>query len=68
MQLSIAIPIVIAAIVIVIRSSGIDKKPIVPKIAKHAIRFGMIAAKATLKDPNNRDFIDALPELNLNYK
>ena len=49
MQLSTAIPIVIAAIVIVIRSRGIDSSPIVPSITKHAIRLGVMAAKAVLK-------------------
>ena len=40
MLLSTAIPIVIAAIVIVIMSNGIFNKPIIPKIKKAAIKFG----------------------------
>ena len=40
MLLSTAIPIVIAAIVIVIISKGIPNKPIIPKIKKAAIKFG----------------------------
>ena len=40
MLLSTAIPIVIAAIVIVIISKGIPSKPIIPKMRKAAIKFG----------------------------
>ena len=40
MLLSTAIPIVIAAIVIVIMSKGIPTKPIIPKMKKAAIKFG----------------------------
>ena len=40
MLLSTAIPIVIAAIVIVIMSNGISANPIIPKIKKAAIKFG----------------------------
>ena len=40
MLLSTAIPIVIAAIVIVIISSGIPSNPIIPNIKKAAIKFG----------------------------
>ena len=40
MLLSTAIPIVIAAIVIVIISKGIPSKPIIPKIKKAAIKLG----------------------------
>jgi len=40
MLLSTAIPIVIAAIVIVIISKGISSIPIIPKIKKAAIKFG----------------------------
>ena len=40
-----AIPIVIAAIVIVIMSSGILSKPIIPKIKKAAIKFGTTPIK-----------------------
>ena len=40
MLLSTAIPIVIAAIVIVIISNGIPSNPIIPSIKKAAIKFG----------------------------
>ena len=52
MQLSTAIPIVIEAIVIVIKSRGIFNKPIVPNITKQATKFGINAAQAILKDRN----------------
>ena len=52
MQLSTAIPIVIEAIVIVIKSRGIFNKPIVPNITKQATKFGIKAAKAILNDRN----------------
>ena len=41
MLLSTAIPIVIAAIVIVIMSKGIPTNPIIPRIKKAAIKFGI---------------------------
>ena len=62
MQLSTAIPIVIAAIVIVIRSRGIDSSPIVPSITKHAIRLGVMAAKAVFKDLNKKNSIKKIPK------
>ncbi len=45
MLLSTAIPIVIAAIVIVIISSGIPRRPIIPKIKNAAIKFGTTPIK-----------------------
>ena len=45
MLLSTAIPIVIAAMVIVIISNGIPIKPIIPRIKKAAIKFGTIPIK-----------------------
>ena len=48
MLLSTAIPIVIAAIVIVIISNGILNKPIIPKIKKAAIKFGTTPIRANL--------------------
>ena len=45
MLLSTAIPIVIAAIVIVIISKGISSKPIIPRIKKAAKKFGTIPIK-----------------------
>ena len=50
MQLSTAIPIVIAAMVMVIRSRGIPSKPMTPSIAKQAIIFGAIVMAAIFKD------------------
>ena len=41
MLLSTAMPIVIAAIVMVIMSKGILAKPIIPRIKKAAIKFGI---------------------------
>ena len=43
-----AIPIVIAAIVIVIISSGMPKRPIIPNIKKAAIKFGTTPIKQSL--------------------
>ena len=48
MLLSTAIPIVIAAIVIVIISKGIPNNPIIPKIKKAAIKFGTTPIKDNL--------------------
>ena len=45
MLLSTAIPIVIAAIVIVIISNGISSKPIIPRIKNAAIKFGATPIK-----------------------
>ncbi len=53
MVLSTAIPIVIAAIVIVIISKGIDKYPIIPKIKDEAKIFGIIPIMLNLTDLNN---------------
>ena len=51
-MLSTAIPIVIAAIVIVIMSNGMPKIPIMPKIEQDAIIFGIIAIILNLIDLN----------------
>ena len=53
MVLSTAIPIVIAAIVIVIISNGIDRYPIIPKIKDDAKIFGIIPIILNLIDLNN---------------
>ena len=45
MLLSTAIPMVIAAIVIVIISKGIPSKPIIPRIKNAAIKFGTTPIK-----------------------
>ena len=52
MVLSTAIPIVIAAMVIVIISNGIFNKPIKPKINVEAKIFGIIPIKLSLIDLN----------------
>ena len=52
-MLSTAIPIDIAAIVIVIISSGILNNPIKPRINVEAKIFGIIAIILNLKDLNN---------------
>ena len=49
MLLSTAIPIVIAAIVIVIMSKGIPSNPIMPRIKKAAIKFGTTPIKESIK-------------------
>ena len=46
MLLSTAIPIVIAAMVMVIISSGMPRKPIIPRIKKAAIKFGTTPIEA----------------------
>ena len=53
MVLSTAIPIVIAAIVIVIISKGIDKYPIIPKIKDEAKILGIMATMLNFIDLNN---------------
>ena len=50
MLLSTAIPIVIAAIVIVIISKGIPSRPIIPKIKNAAIKLGMTPISASFKN------------------
>ena len=52
MVLSTAIPIVIAAIVIVIISKGMEKKPIIPSIKDDAKIFGIIPITLNLIDLN----------------
>ena len=52
MVLSTAIPIVIAAIVIVIISKGIDKYPIIPNIKDEAKIFGIMPIKLNFIDLN----------------
>ena len=52
-MLSTAIPIVIAAIVIVIISNGIDKYPIIPNIMDDAKILGIIPNKLNLNDLNS---------------
>ena len=61
MLLSTAIPIVIAAIVMVIISRGIPNKPIIPKIKKAAIKFGTTPIKDSLMFLNNIKNITKIP-------
>ena len=63
MQLSTAIPTVMAAIVIVIKSNGIPINPIVPKTVKQAIMFGIIVAKAILIDLKSTASIIKIPNI-----
>ena len=61
MLLSTAIPIVIAAIVIVIISKGIFAIPIIPKIKKAAIKFGTTPIKDNLMFLNKIKNIANIP-------
>ena len=61
MLLSTAIPIVIAAIVIVIISSGIPNIPIIPKIKKASIKFGTTPINESLIFLNNIINIAKIP-------
>ncbi len=58
MLLSTAIPIVIAAIVIVIISNGIPKIPINPKIKKAAIKLGTTPINESFRFLNNTKNIE----------
>ena len=61
MLLSTAIPIVIAAIVIVIISKGILAIPNIPKIKKAAIKFGTMPINDNLMFLNNIKNIKNIP-------
>ena len=61
MLLSTAIPIVIAAIVIVIISKGIPSNPIIPNIKNAAIKFGTTPIKDSLMFLNNIKNITKIP-------
>ena len=63
MLLSTAIPIVIAAIVIVIMSSGIPSKPIIPKIKKAAIKFGTTPIRERVIFLNKIKNINVIPAI-----
>ena len=65
MLLSTAIPIVIAAIVIVIISKGIPKKPIIPRIKKAAIKFGTTPIKDKEIFLNNIKNIQKIPNITI---
>ena len=61
MLLSTAIPIVIAAIVIVIISNGMPSKPIIPKIKKAAMKFGTTPIKDNLMFLKRTTNIENIP-------
>ena len=61
MLLSTAIPIVIAAIVIVIISKGMPSNPIIPNIKKAAIKFGTTPIKDNLRFLNSIKNITKIP-------
>ena len=63
MLLSTAIPIVIAAIVIVIMSSGIPSTPIKPRIENAAIKFGITPIKEIFKFRNKTKNIAIIPHI-----
>ena len=63
MRLSTAIPIVIAAIVIVIISKGIPSKPIIPKIKKAAMKLGTTPIKERVIFLNNIRNIKVMPAI-----
>ena len=63
MLLSTAIPMVIAAIVIVIMSKGIPSSPIIPKIKKAAIKFGTTPINDNLMFLNKTKNITKIPAI-----
>ena len=63
MQLSTAIPMVMAAIVIVIMSNGIFIQPINPRIIVAAKIFGIIPIIATDTDLNNMIRVTKIPSM-----
>ena len=63
MLLSTAIPIVIAAIVIVIISNGIPNKPMIPSIKKAAIKFGTTPIKDKVIFLNKIKNINVIPAI-----
>ena len=65
MLLSTAIPIVIAAIVMVIISRGISKSPIIPKIKNAAKKLGTTPIKAKEIFLNNMKNIDDIPNITI---
>ena len=65
MLLSTAIPIVIAAIVMVIISSGIPSKPIIPRIKKAAIKFGTTPIEARTIFRNKTKNIKKIPSMTI---
>ena len=65
MLLSTAIPIVIAAIVIVIMSNGIPNNPIIPKMKKAAIKLGTIPMKESTVFLNKIKNIKKIPSITI---
>ena len=65
MLLSTAIPMVIAAIVIVIISNGICKRPINPSIKNAAIKLGTMPMRDKTKFLNNKKNIKKIPKITI---
>ena len=65
MLLSTAIPIVIAAIVIVIISKGIPNRPIIPSIRKAAMKFGTTPIIDKVKFLNKIKNINVIPAITI---
>ena len=65
MLLSTAIPIVIAAIVIVIMSKGIPARPIMPKIKNAAIKLGTTPINDKLIFLNKMKNIRSIPAITM---
>ena len=63
MLLSTAMPIVMAAIVIVIISKGISNKPMIPRIRKAAIKFGTTPIKDKVIFLNKIKNINVMPAI-----
>ena len=68
MLLSTAIPMVMAAIVIVIISKGIPNKPMIPNIKKAAIKFGTTPIKDNLIFLNSALYCTLLGEYYDNFR
>ena len=65
MLLSTAIPMVIAAIVIVIISKGIPNKPMIPKIKKAAMKFGTTPINDNVMFLNKIKNIPVIPAITI---
>ena len=65
MLLSTAIPIVMAAMVIVIISRGIPSKPMIPRIRKAAIKFGTTPIKDKVIFLNKTKNIKVIPAITI---
>ena len=65
MLLSTAMPMVIAAIVIVIISRGIPREPIIPRIKKAAIKFGTTPIQEITRFLNKTKNIKKIPNITI---